>query len=128
MNDEAITAALEVLENHVRALNARDAEAIAKTLHFPHFRLAGERVKIWETSESYLKDFHTRAGSDWGHTEWGHLKPLQSDANKVHLDVRVDRFDKSGNPLVSFTSLWVVQCIDGVWAAKMRSSFAQDLS
>ena len=115
------------MTRHMEALNARDPEAIAKTLHFPHYRLAGESVKIWETPDSYLKDFHTRAGDKWGHTEWGHLNPLQVGDTKVHLDVMVNRFDKAGQPLVSFPSLWVVSQIDGVWAAQMRSSFAQDL-
>lgn len=126
MNEDAIAAAKDVMHRHVQALNARDAAAIAETLHFPHFRLAGETVKIWETPDSYLNDFHARAGDSWGHTEWGHLRSLQSEAGKVHLDVMVNRFDKSGQPLVSFRSLWVITRIDGVWAAQMRSSFAQD--
>ncbi|MCG7521422.1 hypothetical protein [Ruegeria sp. Ofav3-42] len=126
MSKDAVLPAMEVMQRHVEALNARDPKAIAETLHFPHYRLAGETVKIWETPDSYLSDFHARAGEDWGHTEWGHLNVLQSDENKVHLDVMVDRFDKAGQPLVSFRSLWVVTRINGVWAAQMRSSFAQD--
>lgn len=127
MSDTSIQAALGVMRAHIEALNARDPQAIAETLHFPHYRLSGQRVKVWETPERYLEDFHRRAGANWGYTEWGRLEPLQVSEDKVHLDVRVDRFDTEGKPLVSFPSLWVVTRIDGVWAAQMRSSFAQDL-
>lgn len=127
MNNDAIAAAKEVMHRHVQALNARDATGISTTLHFPHYRLSGEAVKIWETPDSYFSDFKTRAGGDWGHTEWGHLNVLQSSESKVHLDVMVNRFDHDRLPLVSFPSLWVVTRIDGIWAAQMRSSFAQDL-
>lgn len=126
MNEIAIQAALGVMEAHVAALNARDPQAIAATLHFPHFRLSGETVKIWDSPDSYLGDFERRAGSNWGHTKWGRLDPLRASESKVHLDVEVCRFDRSGAPLVSFDSLWVITLIGGVWAAQMRSSFAQD--
>lgn len=126
MSTEAIQAARSVMHNHLEALNARDLEALAATLHFPHFRLAGTTVKVWETSESYLNDFHRRAGKEWGHTEWGRLEPLQVADTKVHLDVIVKRYDRSGAPLVEFQSLWVVTEIYGVWAAQLRSSFAKD--
>ncbi|MGI9391572.1 MAG: hypothetical protein ACR2O1_16060, partial [Boseongicola sp.] len=49
-----------------------------------------------------------------------------SGADKVHLDVQVDRFTKDGSPLISFLSLWVLARIDGKWAAQLRSSFAPD--
>ena len=127
MTEEAIRAARHVMQAHLEALNARDPEAIAATLHFPHYRLSGERMKIWASPDSYLADFHARAGDAWGHSEWGLLNVLQASESKVHFEVRVDRFDKSGAPLVSFPSLWVVCRIDGVWAAQVRSSFAQDI-
>jgi hypothetical protein len=38
---EAIAAAMGVLDRHLAALNSGDAVALAQTLHFPHYRLAG---------------------------------------------------------------------------------------
>lgn len=128
MHEAAVKSALGVMEAHLAALNARDPEAIAETLHFPHYRLAGESVNIWESPECYLDDFRARAGNDWGHTEWGRLEPIQTSEAKVHLNVEVKRFDRQGAPLVTFASLWVVTRIGGVWAAQMRSSFAEDLA
>jgi hypothetical protein len=54
---EAIAAAMGVLDRYLAALNSGDAVALAQTLHFPHYRLAGGRMKIWQRSETYLQDF-----------------------------------------------------------------------
>ena len=55
--DEAVTAALAVMDAHIAALNSREQSAIATTLHFPHIRLSGSALKIWETEDSYFADF-----------------------------------------------------------------------
>ena len=60
-NTEAVSAALGVLDEHFRALNARDASALAQTLHFPHYRMGRGGMKIWESSDTYLEDFFARA-------------------------------------------------------------------
>lgn len=67
---EAIAAAMGVLDRHLAALNSGDAFALAQTLHFPHYRLAGGRMKIWERSETYLQDFYGRAGKEWHRSAW----------------------------------------------------------
>lgn len=123
---ENIAAAIAVMQAHIDGINARDGDAISATLHFPHYRLSDGRLKIWETSESYLDDFRTRAGQNWSHSAWGHLKVVQASDDKVHLDVLVERFTTDGSPLIAFSSLWVIAKIDGVWAAQLRSSFAPD--
>ena len=58
----AIQSAIAVVDAHMAGLNARDPDAIAKTLHFPHYRLAGHVMKVWETADTYLDDFYARAG------------------------------------------------------------------
>jgi hypothetical protein len=62
---EAIAAAMGALDRHLTALNSGDAVALAPTLHFPHYRLAGGGPKIWERPETYLQDFYARAGNEW---------------------------------------------------------------
>lgn len=123
---DSIDAARSVMENHINALNARDGAAIAATLHFPHYRLSDGYLKVWDTAKTYLTDFRKRAGSEWGYSRWRRLDVVHSSADKVHLDVIVDRYRKDGALLNSFHSLWVVSCIDGTWAAQLRSSFAPD--
>jgi len=115
---------MSLMKAHIDALNRRDAQAIATTLHFPHYRLSGTTWKTWETAEHYFKDFLDRAGSRWQRSTCEDIKVVDSSENKVHLDVEIRRYDSSNKLITSFRSLWVIIEIDGVWAAKVRSSFA----
>ena len=112
------------MDAHLEALNKRDPDSLARTLHFPHVRLSNGVLTIWETAETYFEDFLDRAGDEWGYTEWGQINVVRSDFSKVHLDVEVNRYQSDGILLTNFHSLWVIACIDGHWAAQMRSSFA----
>ena len=113
-----------VLDAHMAALNARSEAALVATLHFPHYRLTGGRMKIWEGPESYLKDFYARAGEGWHHSAWDFRKVIAAGADKVHLDVHFTRYRADNSAIGRFRSLWIVSKLDGRWAAQMRSSFA----
>jgi len=112
------------MDAHISALNQHDAKAIAATLHFPHHRLSGSTWKTWETAEHYYDDFLKRAGSDWNRSSFNDIQVVDASDNKVHLDVEVRRYNASDQLITSFRSLWVIVELDGVWAAKVRSSFA----
>ena len=68
-NNNAVTKAKDVMARHIAALNAGKEEALAATLHFPHYRLSGGRLKIWHGPDEYLSDFRTRAGDGWHRSE-----------------------------------------------------------
>lgn len=121
---EPAQAALSVMQAHIDALNAQDAAALAATMHFPHFRLSGPKLKTWETPDRYFDDFRARAGRNWARSGFDDIRVLQVSDDKVHLDVRVSRFEKTGARITSFRSLWVITLENGRWAAKFRSSFA----
>ena len=116
--------ALKVLDNHILALNARDPNAIAATLHFPHFRLSRTGLKEWPTPEKYFDDFKSRAGGDWSHSEFSDIKVVDSSQTKVHVDLEVLRYDANNELIARFRSLWVLTYDQGRWAAKFRSTFA----
>lgn len=118
------TQAMAVLDRHMAALNARDNAALAATLHFPHYRLSGGRLKTWTTPDSYFADFLARAGDGWHHSAWTSRTPIAVSPDKVHLDVNFTRYRADNTELGAFRSLWVVSLLDGRWAAQLRSSFA----
>ena len=120
----AIAAAMAVLDRHFAALNAGDAAALADTLHFPHYRLAGTRMQVWDTPATYLDDFHARAGADWHHSVWDFRNVIASSEDKVHFDVQFTRYRADDTPIASYRSLWVISKIGGRWAAQLRSSYA----
>jgi len=121
---DEVAAALAVLDEHIRALNARDEKALIATLHFPHYRLTGGKMRTWERSDNYLEDFYARAGGDWHHSAWDFKNAIAASADKVHLDVQFTRYRADNTPIGSYRSLWVVAKIGGRWAAQCRSSFA----
>ncbi len=124
ITDRAVAAAKAVMQAHITALNSRDQAAIAETLHFPHVRLSGTTLKIWDSEDTYFADFLARAGGDWHHSAFADIRLLRAAADKVHLDAEIRRFAADGSLITSFRSLWVITCEAGRWAAKMRSSFA----
>src|SRR3974377_1865557 len=89
---QAIAEALRVLDRHIAALNAGAAAPLGQTLHFPHYRLSGGRMQIWESADNYLEDFHARAGNEWHHSAWDFRNPISSSSDKVHLDVGFSRY------------------------------------
>jgi hypothetical protein len=123
-NQSPEAAALAVLDRHIAGLNARDPDAIAATLHFPHYRLAGSGMRIWDGPERYFADFRERAGSDWHHSAWDFRNLIAASPDKVHLDVQFTRYRADGSAIGSYRSIWVVTRLDGRWAAQLRSSFA----
>jgi hypothetical protein len=119
-----IAAAKEVLDKHIQALNERDEKALVATLHFPHYRLTGGKLKTWERPDNYIKDFYARAGSDWHHSAWDFKNVIVAGPDKVHLDVQFTRYRADNSAIGSYRSLWIVSKVDGRWAAQVRSSFA----
>ena len=121
---EAVTAALAVLDRFMAALNSGDEAGLLATLHFPHYRLAGGRMQIWETPGPYLGDFLARAGSGWHHSEWDFRNVIAAGPAKVHLDVQFTRYRADNSAIGRFRSLWIVTNQGGRWAVAARSSFA----
>jgi hypothetical protein len=105
------------------ALNAGDEPGLLATLHFPHYRLAGE-MRVWDQPGAYLGDFLARAGADWHHSAWDFRKIIAAGPRKVHLDVRFTRYRADNSVIGRFRSLWIVTESGGSWAVAARSSFA----
>ena len=121
---EAIAAALAVLDRFMRALNAGDEEALLATLHFPHYRLAGGRMQIWETPGPYLGDFYGRADADWHHSAWDFRKLIAAGPAKVHLDVQFTRYRADDSVIGVYPAVYVVVETEVGWRIQARSSYA----
>jgi hypothetical protein len=120
----AVSAALAVLDRFMAALNAGDEPALLATLHFPHYRLAGGRMRVWDQPGAYLGDFLARAGADWHHSGWDFRRVIAAGPAKLHLDVQFTRYRVDNSVIGSFRSLWIVTEDGGRWGVAARSSFA----
>jgi hypothetical protein len=122
----AVSAGLNVLERFLDAFNARDAQAWARTLHFPHVRFTAGQVQQWASAEDYARsnDIAALADTGWAFTRWDRVLPVHADADKVHFAVRFTRYDAQERAIASFDALYVVTKLQGSWGVQARSSFA----
>jgi hypothetical protein len=121
----AVAVAMAVLDRFIAALNARDQTGLLATMHFPHYRLAGVTMRVWQTADpSYFAGFLARAGDGWHHTAWDFRRVIVAGPEKVHLDVQFTRYREDNSVIGRFRSLYIVTQRNGRWGIAARSSFA----
>lgn len=125
--DDPVQQAMGVLDEFMLAFNARDESAWMATLHFPHVRIASGVTRLDATAEAMIASFDFEQFAkqfDWHHSAWLSREVVQFGPDKVHLAVRFARYDKDGNLVAEFDSLYIVARREGRWAVAGRSSFA----
>jgi len=121
------TAAYRVLDEFMAAFNARDPEAFAATLNYPHVRLASGGVVVVESPAEMAENMDFAAFArdfNWSHSTWDERRIVQAGTDKVHVAVRFSRYDAHGQVTKSFDSLYVITRAQGRWGVQARSSFA----
>ena len=118
--------ALATLGGYLDALNARDSQAMRAHFHFPHYRMAGTVMTVYESAQDYgIDNFLNRADTPgWAYTRWDRRQVIHSGAVKVHLDVQFTRYRDDDSVLGTYQSLWVVILRDKKWGIVSRSSYA----
>ena len=125
MNDDALAAALKVMDAYIDGLNRGDEPAVNDACNFPHVRLAGGKVVVWPNHGDYkLGDFVARAGDGWHHSTWDERTPIHVGRDKVHLKVKFSRWREDGSLLGVFETIYIVTLQGGHWGIQARSSFA----
>jgi hypothetical protein len=125
--NEPAAAGMKALDEFMAAFNARDEVAWAATLNFPHVRLAGDTVRVYENAQEFVDAFDFDSFAEhygWDHSQWDSRTVVQSTHNKVHITVTFSRFDASNKKISTYDSLYIVTLKDGHWGTQARSSFA----
>jgi hypothetical protein len=128
----------QALDRFLTTFNSKDELAWAKTLNYPHVRMSGNQVTVWETPEAYAKDQNLQELAKqvgWQNTRWNYRYVVQSgsdgkgNANKYHVALSFTRLDKAGNPIPghTFDSFYIITNVNGKWGAQFRSSMAGSL-
>jgi hypothetical protein len=128
-------AVMGVLDRYMDALNALDLEAHVATYHFPHFRLAGGVLRVWQTPgeampalalppEARRSSMREALHPDWARSVWVKRDIVQGDATKIHVATRFARLRADGSEISAYDSLYVVTHENGRWGIRGRSSFA----
>jgi hypothetical protein len=118
--------ARKAMDQFMTAFNARDPEAWAATLNYPHVRFASNQVRVYNNATDFTqenKDYAQRL-APWHHSSWESMQAIQSGADKVHFAVVFIRYDAAGKEISRFPSLYVVTLQNGHWGVQARSSFA----
>jgi hypothetical protein len=109
-----------------KAFNARDNDALKKTLHYPHVRIneAGG-VNVWKDAAEAATNFDGLTRTEgWARSSLDSVSMRQNDAIKAHFDVVFSRYKADGTKYATYQSLWIVTKKDGEWGVQARSSFA----
>ena len=114
------------IEAFFKAFNARDNEALKKTLHYPHVRIneAGG-VNVWRDASEAGTNFDGLTRSEgWARSSLDSVTMRQHDDVKVHFELVFSRYKADGTKYATYQSLWVSTKKDGAWGIQARSSFA----
>jgi len=125
--EDPVAAAMKSLDDYMSAFNARDAVAWAATLNYPHIRIASGNVAISQTAEEYASNMDFEAFAKrygWDHSAWDKREVINAQADKVHFNTTFSRYNKAGEKIATYDSLYIVTKQDGHWGTLCRSSFA----
>jgi len=123
---QAEARARQAMDEFMTAFNARDAQAWAATLNYPHVRFAGNDVRVYQNPGEFARamaDYPKRL-APWRYSRWESMTVVQSGPGKVHFAVTFVRFDASDREIGRFPSLYIVTLKDSHWGVQARSSFA----
>ena len=123
--EEATAACMATLDRFMAALNAYDAAAMDAAMHFPHVRIAGGTVKVYEKPGSNPMDLFDKLKKEdnWARSEWNERKVVQRSATKVHMALTYTRYRADGSTLGVYESLYILTLKEGQWGIQARSSF-----
>jgi hypothetical protein len=114
-----------VLDEFMAALNAHNAAAMDATMHFPHFRVAGGQIKVYERAGSNPMDLFQKlmAEDDWRYSKWRVRNLVQFNDVKAHVALSYARYRSDNSVIGVYESLYVLTEINGKWGIQIRSSF-----
>src|SRR4051812_35720478 len=125
----AVDGAMAATDAFLATFNAGDARGHAETLGYPHVRLAGGNVWIWEDVDeaeaamaAAIPALRARVG--WDHSAWDHRDVIHATDEKVHLDVQFTRYRADGSVIGVYPAISAVVRSGARWLVQCRSSFA----
>ncbi len=115
----------KALDEYMEAFNTGNVHKWSAVLHYPHIRIAGERVRVWETREDFAKDNDMRhlEKINWGYNKWDWRQLVQFGPAKLHYCLQLSRYTVNDVLISSFESLYIITRIGNRWAVQGRSSY-----
>lgn len=117
----------KVLDDYMEAFNTGDVKRWCSVLHFPHVRIAGDKIMLWNNPEDFAKDNDLSLLTNkinWGYNKWEWRNMVQFGPGKIHFTVFISRYTVNDVLISSFESLYIIARINNRWAVQGRSSYA----
>ena len=105
------------------AFNAKDAEAWAGVMSYPHVRVSGRgSSRYFETPEEYAsgRSWEQFEATGWVRTQGIEPTRLHESADKVHLAGGWTRYNDSDEPILSNRVTYILTRLDGSWGIQAR--------
>ena len=124
--EQAIVGAMAALDEFMLSFNARDPQAWAASLNYPHVRFASGGVTVWQSAEEFAQTraFESLSRLGWDHSHWLSRDVTLASPDKVHVTTVFQRFNSDNQPIATYQSLYIVTNVDGHWGTQARSSLA----
>ena len=92
---KAIAGAMAAMDEFMVSFNARDPEAWAASLNYPHVRFTSGRVTVWESAEEFAmgRSFENLARIGWDHSHWLSREVTLASPEKVHIETVFQRWN-----------------------------------
>lgn len=87
------------MDDFMLGFNARDPEAWAASLNYPHVRFASGTVTAWESDEEFAPTlaFENLPATAWDHSHWLTREVTLASPGKVHIATVLQQPVKSTN-------------------------------
>ncbi len=122
-----VAAAKALAQRFVEAFSARDWEALASTLHYPHVRLAEGRFMTFENRDQFIQrnidNSHRLDAQGFDHSALREIEAIHAGPDKVHLAIVNDRCRADGSMYLAFNTLWIATLEGDHWGLAFRSSY-----
>lgn len=84
-------AARAALDQFVQAWNGHEIEQVARTIHYPHVRMADRQLEMWNTAEEFIAGTEAGRQRTWYQLRVDQVRPVQVTANGVNLVLSFSR-------------------------------------
>jgi hypothetical protein len=114
-----------VLDAFMDALNAYDSAGMERCMHFPHPRIAADKVVVYAGPGSNPMDLFDRLKKEdgWSYSRWVKREVIQSSDRKAHVLLSYTRYRADHSVIGVYESLYILTKVDGRWGIQARSSF-----
>jgi hypothetical protein len=123
---DAIAGAMQAMDEFMLGFNAKDMDAWASSLNYPHVRFASGGVTVWDSAVEFTQrnPFASLANAGWDHSHWLTRDVTLVSPGKVHIATVFQRFNSANQVIGTYESLYIVTKVDGHWGTQARSSLA----